>query len=150
MGESKAAEARMGVYLKIGVEVMLLLKGLLETSAKTLEDLHRSGRGLLTDRFSGEPLPGTERSPVSAKISKSVVKSLKIYVLSSRLKAGLQGGRFSSRQVMPGTGEPTISRTLSRCKRRFVFGETDGGGLAGAFNFRAGVRGGSICEESGF
>ena len=67
--------------------------------------------------------------------------------MSSRLNAGLQGIP-SSRQVISRRGDPTISRTLSRCKRRFVFGETDGGGRVGGFSLRAGVRGGNIWEVS--
>lgn len=55
---------------------------------------------------------------------------------------------FSSRVVIPRSGEPTSARTLSRCIRRLVFGDTDGGGRTGAFSFTAGVRGGSICEMS--
>lgn len=52
---------------------------------------------------------------------------------------------FSSpRHVISLNGDPTISRTRSRCKRRFVFGDTDGGGRTGALSFIAGVRGGSI------
>lgn len=69
-----------------------------------------------------------------------------MYVVSSRLKAGLQG-MFSSSTVIPRSGEPTISRTLSRWRRRLVLGDMDGGGRTGAFNLTAGVSGGSICED---
>jgi len=38
-----------------------------------------------------------------------------------------------------------MDEMFSRCRRKFVFGDREGGGFGGAFNFVAGVRGGSIC-----
>ena len=67
--------------------------------------------------------------------------------MSSRLNAGLSG-KASSREVISRRGDPTISLTLSRCKRRLVLGETDGGGRVGGFSLMAGVKGGSIWYVS--
>jgi len=65
----------LGVNFSSGVDVMFLLKLVLEMSARMFADRERSRRGLLADFFSGDPLPGMERKFVSLKISKSVLKS---------------------------------------------------------------------------
>jgi hypothetical protein len=76
-GELKAEPLKLvlGVNLSSGVEVMFLLKFVLEMSARTFADRERSRRGLFVDLFSGDPLPGMERKFVSLKISKSALKS---------------------------------------------------------------------------
>ena len=146
-GDSNAEGANVGENLGIGVDVMPLLKFVLEIFPRTLGDLIWSSRDLFAGRFSGEPEPATVKRPefVSAKISNSVLISVNDAASKwgSRLNAGLHG-RFSSRAVKPRSGEPTSWRTLSRCMRRLVFGDTEGGGLVGAFSLTAGVRGGSI------
>jgi len=150
-GDSNAEGASVGENFGIGVEVIPLVKFVLEISPRILGDLTWSSRDLFVGRFSGELVPGTFKRPelVSAKISNSVLISVNdaASTCGSRLNAGLHG-RFSSRSVKPRSGEPTSWRTLSRCIRRLVFGDTDGGGLVGAFSLTAGVRGGSIWEES--
>lgn len=145
-GDIIADGASDGEKFSIGVDVIALLKFVLEMSPRTLDERDESVRERFTDRFAGDPVPGTDKRPifVSMKISFSLVNRSDVSsILESSVKAGLHG-RFSSRQVRPRSGVPTSWRTLSRCKRKLVFGDTDGGGLIGGFSFTAGVRGGSI------
>jgi hypothetical protein len=114
VGELNTEGPRLGVNFRRGVDVTLLLQ--LGTSARTCADLARSKRGLFADRFSGEPFsmePQSKSKPESANTSGSSARLLKTKGTSSKLKLGLHGGRLSSRQVSPRTGEPTNSRTLS-------------------------------------
>src|SRR5579871_6670805 len=77
-GDSNADGARVGENFSIGVEVMLLLGFVLDMSRKIFGDRIWSRRDLLTERFSGEPLPGRARRLgfVSARKSKSLARSL--------------------------------------------------------------------------
>jgi len=77
-GDSNIEGARLGENFGIGVDVMPLLKFVLEMSPRTLGDLTWSSRDLFAGRFSGEPVPGAVKRPefVSAKISNSVLISV--------------------------------------------------------------------------
>lgn len=80
IGELNAEPLKLvlGVNLSSGVEVIFLLKLVLEMSARIFADRERSRRGLFADFFSGDPIPGMERKFVSLKMSKSALKSWNI------------------------------------------------------------------------
>src|SRR5277367_2141088 len=61
-GDSNIEGARLGENFGIGVDVMPLLKFVLEMSPRTLGDLTWSSRDLFAGRFSGEPVRSEEHT----------------------------------------------------------------------------------------
>jgi hypothetical protein len=173
LGDSNLLLLSSAIFLLAGLCLSTLRKAEFEapplSPAKQLVEWGRSRRGRFTEpieRLIGEPLPWTDFTglklknmdgvPGSAKISKSSMNdppssALKSVLTLPKKSSYLDPGVSLTAESSLGScdaalrnGESIIFCTFCRCRRRFVPGEAEGGGLRGAFNFMAGVKGGSI------